>query len=57
MQIEERKKKLLNTERNFLKGAARTYEILKIRDEELQKNGRNTNNFGRMGNSLLIGGP
>ena len=53
----QKEKKLLSPQRNFWKGAARTSEILRIRDEELQKNGRNTNNLGRMGISLLIDRP
>jgi hypothetical protein len=49
------KKHLLSPERDFWKGAATTSKILKIRNEELEKNERNTNNLGKNGSSLLNG--
>jgi hypothetical protein len=47
------KKKVLSKERDFWKGAAETSTILKIKVEELEKNGGDTNNLGKMGRSSL----
>jgi hypothetical protein len=46
---------LLSPERDFWKGAGKTSKILKIRKEELEKNGSITNSLGKIGNSLLNG--
>jgi hypothetical protein len=44
------KKKLLSTEMDFWRRAARTSRILKVRNELIKgKNGSNTNNFGKNG--------